>query len=448
MSDGAGSESSVPKKKRRVRKMLRVAIRLTVFGVALASVVPWFSWSNAERVLPALSPFMAIGSTIALRDVSSWSLVAVPILVAALITPRLFCRYACPMGLLVDCAGCTRVGKPLVKYLPNIGKALAIGTWLLAIIGLPAFLFLDPLAMFSAMFGHGPYLGLAIVGVCVLGVSLILPKWWCVKACPLGATQDLVRMPIAWARCLATRGENVAEDDAKQTANPMDRRLFLETTSALALLAVGFWWARRFIQPMRDATAKPLRPPGAAEPLKLATLCTRCGNCANVCPTGIIRPDYAPEHPPAIGAPMVVLPDDRLPTDDASPKPTGYCRHDCTACGKACPSGAIADLPLEKKQDWKIGLASIDLDLCIMAYDGRECSICVRACPREAVTSRWSEDAYAQIPIINAEKCNGCGACLTPCPGYNDWELENDPTTPIRKAIVVQPFGSVMLDNT
>jgi Fe-S-cluster-containing hydrogenase component 2 len=72
----------------------------------------------------------------------------------------------------------------------------------------------------------------------------------------------------------------------------------------------------------------------------------------------------------------------------------------------------------------------------VLAYD-RECEICERVCPVDAVSFRWSEEEYTVIPEVAVETCNGCGACLIACPGKNDWELENDPNAPLRKAIAI-----------
>ena len=74
----------------------------------------------------------------------------------------------------------------------------------------------------------------------------------------------------------------------------------------------------------------------------------------------------------------------------------------------------------------RIGLARVDMDVCLLAED-RECSACRNSCPFEAITYVWSEIEYTSTPNIDPSKCPGCGACEVACP-----------TTPT-KAIVVFP---------
>jgi Fe-S-cluster-containing hydrogenase component 2 len=102
-----------------------------------------------------------------------------------------------------------------------------------------------------------------------------------------------------------------------------------------------------------------------------------------------------------------------------------------------CPSGAIARLSLEAKNKAPIGLAKFDASLCLLLED-RECDICARACPYQAIAMVWSEEEYAALPVVDADKCPGCGACQVICPGTNEWERENsEEPVAVRKAIEV-----------
>ncbi|MHC1758402.1 MAG: 4Fe-4S dicluster domain-containing protein [Negativicutes bacterium] len=42
------------------------------------------------------------------------------------------------------------------------------------------------------------------------------------------------------------------------------------------------------------------------------------------------------------------------------------------------------------------------------------CNPCADACPRGAITM---PDSISKRPLFDAEKCNGCGICVTRCPG-------------------------------
>ncbi len=92
-----------------------------------------------------------------------------------------------------------------------------------------------------------------------------------------------------------------------------------------------------------------------------------------------------------------------------------YCRENCHRCGQVCPSGAIARLPLAEKRQRLIGVAKVNLDICAMA-NGQECTACVRACPYEAIVMVESADGFSSQPRVVRGKCNGCGACEAVCP--------------------------------
>ena len=75
-----------------------------------------------------------------------------------------------------------------------------------------------------------------------------------------------------------------------------------------------------------------------------------------------------------------------------------------------------------------MGLAKVDMNVCLLGED-RECAECRRWCPYGAIRYVFSEDSYSLTPVIDTEKCNGCGACEMACP------------TKPAKAIVVVPLA-------
>jgi ferredoxin-type protein NapF len=155
-----------------------------------------------------------------------------------------------------------------------------------------------------------------------------------------------------------------------------------------------------------------VRPPGAREEPGFLGVCIRCGNCVRACPARIIEPDLAPRGIAGLLAPVLHFRDD-------------YCREDCTRCMDVCPSGALARLSLQQKRLRPLGLARVDMRVCLLS-DDQECAICRNRCPYEAIAIAFSEADYSVTPQIDSQKCPGCGACEAACP-----------TSPV-KAIVVE----------
>ncbi|MDU2064453.1 MAG: 4Fe-4S binding protein [Sporomusaceae bacterium] len=49
------------------------------------------------------------------------------------------------------------------------------------------------------------------------------------------------------------------------------------------------------------------------------------------------------------------------------------------------------------------------------------CNPCADACPRGAITVKEINDC----PTVDAEKCNGCGICMTHCPGLSIFVIDS-----------------------
>lgn len=400
-------------------------------------LVPAVPWEAAPRFVPALSPFTATSSAIAARSFTAVALLAVPLLVLVLVWRRWFCRWACPVGLLTDFVGkASPVPKSWCDWLPPLGRWAAVATLAGACAGYPLLLWMDPLAILAGAFGPwktpltaaavAPMLGLPLV----LLLSWLLPGAWCRRVCPLGATQELVflgRRGFAVRRGSPTPPQETTEGlppERSPVGMPLRRRSLLAVAAAASL---GAWLGRKLSGKV-PAGLGPFRPPGAAGEPQFAGLCVRCGNCVRACPADIIRPDLGECGVAGWLAPLV-----RIETD--------YCREDCVRCGEVCPSGAIrplkGDSTKEAKKQAPIGLAVVDMEICHLR-DNRECDICGRECPFEAVTFAWSDETYTRRPVVDAARCPGCGACQIACPATNQWERENlDPPPLLRKAIRV-----------
>ncbi|MDE5878007.1 MAG: 4Fe-4S binding protein [Muribaculaceae bacterium] len=144
-------------------------------------------------------------------------------------------------------------------------------------------------------------------------------------------------------------------------------------------------------------------PPGAKSIKNLTSHCTACQLCVSVCPNGVLRPSTAL---------------DSLMQPESSYE-RGYCRPECTRCSEVCPAGAIRPITVADKSSVQIGHAVWIKDNCIPLTDGVSCGNCARHCPVGAITmvaSVVDDETSPKIPVVNTERCIGCGACENLCP--------------------------------
>ncbi|MBR6555073.1 MAG: 4Fe-4S dicluster domain-containing protein, partial [Clostridia bacterium] len=129
--------------------------------------------------------------------------------------------------------------------------------------------------------------------------------------------------------------------------------------------------------------------------------CTGCQLCISKCPNNVLRPSTS-------------LSDMLQPTMEFD---RGYCRPGCTLCSHVCPTGAITEICCKKKTSISIGYAVWVEKNCVVATDGVECGNCQRHCPTGAIMMVESQKYDGRkIPVINTDKCIGCGACEYLCP--------------------------------
>ena len=144
-------------------------------------------------------------------------------------------------------------------------------------------------------------------------------------------------------------------------------------------------------------------PPGAQSIRNLTTHCTACQLCVSVCPNGVLRPS----------SDVLTL------MQPESSYERGYCRPECTKCSNVCPTGAILPISVADKSSIQIGHAVWVKENCVPVTDGVECGNCARHCPAGAilmVPSVAGDDSSPKIPVVNTERCIGCGACENLCP--------------------------------
>ena len=147
----------------------------------------------------------------------------------------------------------------------------------------------------------------------------------------------------------------------------------------------------------------PVVPPGAQGIKHLTRHCTGCQLCMATCPNGVLRPSTDLE--------TLMQP--------RSSYERGYCRPECTKCSEVCPAGAIIRLDQAEKSSVQIGHAVWVKENCVPLTDGVECGNCARHCPAGAIQmipSDVNDSNSPKIPMIDTERCIGCGACENLCP--------------------------------
>lgn len=146
-----------------------------------------------------------------------------------------------------------------------------------------------------------------------------------------------------------------------------------------------------------------LVPPGALSARNFSSHCTACQLCVSVCPNEVLRPS----------AGLMTLMQPEMSYE------RGYCRPECTKCAEVCPAGAILPITRAEKSSIQIGHAVWVKKNCVPLTDGKECGNCARHCPTGAITMVLSDTHNPdslKIPVVNTEKCIGCGACENLCP--------------------------------
>ena len=227
----------------------------------------------------------------------------------------------------------------------------------------------------------------------------------CIDTCK----HDALRLEYRWKKTNKTATDKPAQTVTSEQIDTA-RRSFLSATAVLAATSVVKAQEKKVdggLAVIEDkkipVRATPIVPPGAWSARHFARHCTACQLCVSACPNNVLRPSTEPAT---------------LMQPEMSYE-RGYCRPECTRCSDVCPAGAICPITIEEKSSARIGHAVWIRKNCIPLTDGVECGNCARHCPSGAIlmVPSDSEDPNSvRIPVVNAERCIGCGACENLCP--------------------------------
>lgn len=154
-----------------------------------------------------------------------------------------------------------------------------------------------------------------------------------------------------------------------------------------------------------------LRPPGGQDESAFRAACLKCDRCRSVCPTGAISVA-------SVGDGLLQA---RTPTFNFH---RGYCDF-CGKCQEVCATGALGSF--DPASD-KIGVAIVQRDRCLAFSQG--CENCKDSCAFGALTFD-----SARHPVIDGDRCNGCGACECACTALVYGTFSGG----TRRGIVVEP---------
>ena len=377
-----------------VKRVVRWGIRLLVLVLASVFVLGGPIPRLLARVLPSLSPLVAVVGTIAARDWYMgffWGIPPAAILAMSVWKGRWFCRWLCPAGTLYALPGRFTLKRQVLKR-----KINGVVFWTIlssSVLGVSMLAFVEPLASVNRLAGLSAqtYTVASLVpGLMVplfLLLGLIQPMVWCTQICPLGYLFDVMHAVRRRRRPVLDR---------------VRRELLV---GACFGVPVGLAARHGLATSLSDDAhaAVPVLPPGAGEPDRFASLCTRCYACVHSCPTRVLT---------------VLFKRGRTLSQFFHPELEtirSHCDSACNRCSQVCPAGAIAPLTVAEKQCRQIGIAEVHRWACFSWARAEECMTCHAVCPYGAISSEPNVDGLDR-PVVDVKRCRGCGACESECP--------------------------------
>ena len=226
----------------------------------------------------------------------------------------------------------------------------------------------------------------------------------CVSGCKRGA------MKYSASLKNSKSSENYEYSENSERTGKTSRKTFITTIATLAAAStlkaqekVVDGGLATIVKKKAPKRKTPLKPAGSVSLDNFTSRCTGCQLCVQNCPNDVLR---ASSKLDTFMQPEMSF-------------ERGYCRPNCTTCSEVCPAGAIQKVTREQKTSIQIGHAVWIGQNCVPLHDGVECGNCAKHCPSGAITMMPydpEDESSPKIPIINEERCIGCGACEHVCP--------------------------------
>jgi ferredoxin len=411
-------------------------------GAAWWQLRGWpINWLLDLDPLTALATVLATGTLFATL---AWSLAAI---LLTLFLGRFFCGFACPVGAINQFTGwlgrrgfhaAARVEANRRRRSQNLKYYFLVFLLALALMGTVQTGLIDPLPLLhrSVNLALAPladnrlgvlsaaprfYASAWLIGVvfmAIVGLNLVIPRFFCRFLCPLGALFGLLSRYAPWRigktggkcgdcriceeycegacrpsgvfigsecvmclncldRCPAGRITFAGKPSAagEQGLPDLSRRGLLAAGGGLLLASM---WG---VGALAGANRNPglIRPPGALDEERFLARCIRCGQCMRICPGNIIQPALLEAGVQGLWTPAVNY---RIGVSG--------CQPNCIACGQVCPTAAIRPLSLGEKLGAgefaaqgpiRLGTAFVDRSRCLPWTMDRPCLVCHELCP-------------------------------------------------------------------
>lgn len=475
-------------------RITTVRVVSQVFFVALFTFLIFVESLERMKGYPVslflhLDPLVAVSTFLSTGKLYGELTLALITIAATLLFGRVFCGWVCPMGALNQFVGWLFNTRPLKERIDSnrYRRMYSAKYYVLAFMLVAALLgsvqvgWLDPLCLLHRSMAtailpalnmltgaiyvrpHEYHLSwlIGFLFIAILGMNLLLPRFFCRTLCPLGALLGILSRFSLWrierdenkctqcGVCLRScegasdpdrrlrKSEcmvcfNCLEDCPHAALNfafipPRDGEVTNPDWSRRALLLYGFCgllfypFARLSGKVQKAFDKRVIRPPGSVSEPEFLERCIKCGQCMRVCPTNALQPALYEAGIEGMFTPIL---DMRL----------GYCELNCTLCGQVCPTGAIQRITVEQKLGLgefselgpiRIGTAFYDWGRCLPWAMDIPCLVCQEVCPvspkaifTRTVTVKRRDGTVVELkrPFVDPTKCIGCGICEHSCP--------------------------------
>lgn len=404
-----------------------------------------------------IDPLVGVSTALATKTIYSGLIFSLITLVLTVLLGRVFCNWVCPFGALHHFVGWA-FGRRAVREQMDVNRyrgmyavkyMILIGMLAAAIFGSLQIGLLDPIATIHRSFtiavmpalqtaapGHFGDIRLYhvawLIGIMLLvlvGLNLVIPRFFCRVLCPLGALLGVLSRFSLWRIQRDTHKCTNCGLCKTHCEGACDPHTSLRKSECLVCFnciedcphgALSFAWlpprqtevtdadiGRRqvlvaglaglaFIPLIRSAgksgkafASSVVRPPGSVEEQEFLKRCIKCGQCMRVCPTNVLQPAMLEAGLEGMWTPMMNY-------------RVGFCQLNCTACGQVCPTGAIQRITVERKLGLgtyaalgpvRLGMANYDLGRCLPWAKSTPCVVCEEVCPvsPKAIYTDWQQ---------------------------------------------------------